>query len=434
MLRSILKTTSKLVMSGVLWASLPLSAGELVFGYSLDGSPVSYPEVIQGNKTGNVLGFCGELLDYLATEGYALSVRELAFDQRFDVFARSLQGKPGIQCGPSSKTRSREQALTATPEQFTGAFSKVFSVTSSKLLIRKSRLPVLLDHPENLLIGVLKAGEGMVPVTTALVEEVFPTSQFAGLPSRTAAVQRLLEEEGSPLAIDAYASDELVLDSLLNRDIPPEKRAEYVLEPPLYGFSREEYVLVVYNAAPLLDVVNTWLDSPQGQAAAASLKLETSAFGRDSLIALARDQHLLTLLALMAGLCLLLVAALWLGWRTRRLSRARLNAQQAALQERENLLAEQTHDLSVHETELYTYEAELSAREAALNGSGNKELTARENEVLRLLVKGHSSKESAQTLNLSPRTVEGYRQRIYAKLGVSMPLKLVEYAQKQGLI
>jgi DNA-binding NarL/FixJ family response regulator len=46
-------------------------------------------------------------------------------------------------------------------------------------------------------------------------------------------------------------------------------------------------------------------------------------------------------------------------------------------------------------------------------------LTTREVEVLRLLAGGHTNKDIAQRLYLSPRTVGHHVQHIYRKLGVS---------------
>ena len=71
-------------------------------------------------------------------------------------------------------------------------------------------------------------------------------------------------------------------------------------------------------------------------------------------------------------------------------------------------------------------------------------LTARETEVLILLVKGtsrkgnsakaNSAKDIARELTCSDRTIETHLKNIYAKLGVRTPLLLVEYARKHGLI
>ena len=48
-----------------------------------------------------------------------------------------------------------------------------------------------------------------------------------------------------------------------------------------------------------------------------------------------------------------------------------------------------------------------------------EQLTAREHEVLAVLMEGLSNKEVAARLNLSPRTVEAHRAAAFAKLGVT---------------
>jgi len=66
--------------------------------------------------------------------------------------------------------------------------------------------------------------------------------------------------------------------------------------------------------------------------------------------------------------------------------------------------------------------------------SGLEELTTRELEVLSLTGEGLTSKEIAQRLNASPRTVETHRQRIMNKLGVHNAPGLVRLAMTRGLI
>ncbi len=60
-------------------------------------------------------------------------------------------------------------------------------------------------------------------------------------------------------------------------------------------------------------------------------------------------------------------------------------------------------------------------------------LSSREEDVLRLLVKGYLGKEVAARLKISVKTVETYRARITAKLGISGRAELLRYAQKNGL-
>jgi len=61
-------------------------------------------------------------------------------------------------------------------------------------------------------------------------------------------------------------------------------------------------------------------------------------------------------------------------------------------------------------------------------------LTEREDEVLKLVAEGSSSKEIAQALTISVRTVERHRENILAKLGMRDRTQLTRYAIRAGLI
>ena len=61
-------------------------------------------------------------------------------------------------------------------------------------------------------------------------------------------------------------------------------------------------------------------------------------------------------------------------------------------------------------------------------------LTLREKEVLRLIVEGKTSKEIADLLFISPRTMENHRAKIMKKLGVKKSVELVRYAIQERLI
>jgi len=60
-------------------------------------------------------------------------------------------------------------------------------------------------------------------------------------------------------------------------------------------------------------------------------------------------------------------------------------------------------------------------------------LTAREREVLHFVLEGKSSAEIAQLLFLSPKTVDTYRSRTMAKLGIHDLPALVKFAIRHGL-
>lgn len=65
---------------------------------------------------------------------------------------------------------------------------------------------------------------------------------------------------------------------------------------------------------------------------------------------------------------------------------------------------------------------------------GNNELTNREREILDLIVKGFTSKEIAQKLYISPRTVDTHRANLMEKLELNNIAELVRYAIKNELI
>ena len=64
----------------------------------------------------------------------------------------------------------------------------------------------------------------------------------------------------------------------------------------------------------------------------------------------------------------------------------------------------------------------------------DRALTSREEEVMKLVAEGHSSKEIAETLVISAKTVERHRANILHKLGLRDRLELTRYAIRAGLI
>lgn len=61
-------------------------------------------------------------------------------------------------------------------------------------------------------------------------------------------------------------------------------------------------------------------------------------------------------------------------------------------------------------------------------------LTDREREILVLIAEGHSTKEIADLLSLSEKTVQTHRENIMRKMGFKDRIELVKYAISQGLI
>ena len=62
------------------------------------------------------------------------------------------------------------------------------------------------------------------------------------------------------------------------------------------------------------------------------------------------------------------------------------------------------------------------------------QLTDREREVLKLLAEGHSTREIAQILVVSPKTVDRHKTNLMAKLDIHNRLDLFKYALRKGII
>lgn len=73
-------------------------------------------------------------------------------------------------------------------------------------------------------------------------------------------------------------------------------------------------------------------------------------------------------------------------------------------------------------------------KEAKITDADYATLTPREQEVMRLLAEGLSSKEVAEKLFISPKTVENHRANIMNKLDLHSTIELIRYAAKLGLI
>jgi DNA-binding NarL/FixJ family response regulator len=61
-------------------------------------------------------------------------------------------------------------------------------------------------------------------------------------------------------------------------------------------------------------------------------------------------------------------------------------------------------------------------------------LTPREEEVVKLIAEGHSSKEISSALHISLKTVERHRANVLAKLGMRDRTELTRYAIRAGLV
>jgi len=76
--------------------------------------------------------------------------------------------------------------------------------------------------------------------------------------------------------------------------------------------------------------------------------------------------------------------------------------------------------------------AALASRENLVSGEPIETLSERETDVLRMLVKGMTNKDIAQSLILSVRTVEAHLRSIYGKLGAHSRTEAALWAVRSG--
>ena len=77
---------------------------------------------------------------------------------------------------------------------------------------------------------------------------------------------------------------------------------------------------------------------------------------------------------------------------------------------------------------------ESPGKEAKITDGAYGTLTPREQEVMRLLAEGFSTKEAAEKLFISPKTIENHRNNIMHKLDLHSTVELIRYAAKLGVI
>jgi len=76
----------------------------------------------------------------------------------------------------------------------------------------------------------------------------------------------------------------------------------------------------------------------------------------------------------------------------------------------------------------------MEARLSRPEGQWPSQLTSREVDVIRLIVKGYSTSIIAGELNLSPHTISTHRKNIIRKLKIKSPVELVAQAYDLGLV
>ena len=93
---------------------------------------------------------------------------------------------------------------------------------------------------------------------------------------------------------------------------------------------------------------------------------------------------------------------------------------------------------AVHRGESFLYPSAATALIQDYLRKGEVEpydyLTEREREILKLIAEGHTSREIANMLFISLKTVQGHRTKIMEKLDIHNRTELIRYAMRKGLV
>ncbi len=94
---------------------------------------------------------------------------------------------------------------------------------------------------------------------------------------------------------------------------------------------------------------------------------------------------------------------------------------------------------AVHQGDSFLYPSAATAliddyRQQAKTADPYDQLTPREREILKLIAEGHTSREIADRLFISLKTVAGHRTRIMEKLGLRNRTELFKFAVRKGLL
>jgi len=233
-------------------SSIAASTKKLVFAYIKDAPPVSFE-----NRNSILDGYCGNLRSYLTNQGWNIEDISITYPERFKMLASkrldiTANLLPAIECGPSTITKQRKDQLSSLARGDMAWFSNPFFTTSTKILVNKKNLADLYKNPGDLTIGVQGA------TTNQVIEKIFPTASIVTVKSRADAVDRLTTSDASR-RIDAYTGDEVILIDLMKENTKSLGDG-FLIEPKLYGYTREQYGIVVYNDKDLRDSVNNWID------------------------------------------------------------------------------------------------------------------------------------------------------------------------------
>jgi DNA-binding NarL/FixJ family response regulator len=93
-----------------------------------------------------------------------------------------------------------------------------------------------------------------------------------------------------------------------------------------------------------------------------------------------------------------------------------------------------TPAVSKHVIDGYMKRTKINREEIKTKESVFERITPRQREILQLIAEGNSTKQIAQKLNLSVKTVESHRKQLMERLDIHDVAGLVRYAIRMGLV
>jgi hypothetical protein len=229
----------------------------LYFGVPEERSPYGFIKT-----DSKIVSYCKELISYLRNyQEKKFNFKEISVNvaERFQgiVDEKKLIGE----CGPNSITEERKNRIG----KIGGKFSETFFETGAKLLLKNEYLQEFFDEKiplKNEKIAVIDK-----TTTKEIIKSIFPSSTIQIFNDRWEAFEAL---EKDP-EIAAYATDEVILKGLWEENKEITKNS-YSIVPRFRPLSYEEAGMVVYKNEDLLESINHWINSKEGQAARAELE------------------------------------------------------------------------------------------------------------------------------------------------------------------
>lgn len=232
-------------------------------------------------------------------------------------------------------------------------------------------------------------------------------------------------------AVVAYSHAELIAG---------QNGGDYVRKKALRGLS--ESCAMAGNPKAALDYLNDYveltdrLSKDRSRMAVEDFKVQYRTAETEKELALQRERsgNRLVLLVLMSVLAAILAACIVVLVRLLRIRRRQEEILRRNDEAKSRLLSLVPAMGDAREAKVLSEVIESIETGASADGEPLPKLTAREKEVVRLCCEGLQSKEIADRMNVSIRTVDAHKSNIFRKLKINSTVELVKYAAEIGLM